>query len=112
MWYRLIEFVTFRLESIQDQYFVNPYVFLILLVVCSPLFYFSIYRIVKATVHHEGVALLRWGAIFLSATSTPYVYILIFGRNMPWWVYVIFGLLIAQGILALGRKIKGARKDQ
>ncbi len=46
-------------------------------------------------------------AIFLCANIAPFLYILLFGRHLPWWVYGVIALLIGQGIFFLVRKLHG-----
>ena len=31
------------------------------------------------------------------ATVLPFLYVMLFGRNIPWWVYVLIAALVAQG---------------
>jgi len=45
--------------------------------------------------------------VFLAATATPYLYVLLFGRNLPWYVYLILAALLAQGVYSLVKKIRG-----
>ena len=106
MWRTILAYITTKAESIQSDFSVNPYIFLMLLVACAPLFYYSIYRLAKSAIRREIGVLARWGVIFLAATSTPYLYVLFFGRNMPWWIYLIFGALILQGVISLIRKLR------
>ena len=40
------------------------------------------------------------------ATAAPFVYVLLFGRNLPWWIYVVIGLLIGQGVFSLVRRLR------
>ena len=101
MWQRILDFITTKADIIQADYSVNPYIFLALLVACAPFFYYSIFRLARAVVRREVGLLARWGAIFLAATSTPYLYVLLFGRNMPWWIYAILGVLLLQGVITL-----------
>jgi hypothetical protein len=100
----------------REIYAVNPVIFVILLVVMAPLFYYSIFRLVRAVAKNRKNELPLWGAIFLGATATPYLYVLIFGRNMPWWIYIILGLLLAQGVYSLVKKVRAkpapAEKDE
>jgi len=37
----------------------------------------------------------------------PFLYVLLFGRNLPWWVYGILALLIGQGVFSLVWKLRG-----
>jgi len=93
------------MEMARTQYGVNPIVFLVMYVGMAPFWYYTIYRTIRAVARKNGRDMMLWGAICLVVTVAPYVYVLIFGRNMPWWIYIIVGLLVAQGIYSLVRKL-------
>ena len=88
-------------QTVETQYNVNPVVFLILLLCCAPFFYYAIYRIIKALALKRPKQILVWATVFLCATALPYLYVMIFGQNLPWWTYGIFVLLIVQSIISL-----------
>jgi hypothetical protein len=50
---------------------------------------------------------MLWSAIFLCSNVAPFVYVIFFGRNIPWWVYGIIAILIGQGVLSLVMKLRG-----
>ena len=91
--------------STRDRYAVNPYVFLALSAVCGPLFYYSLYRMARALRNDRG-AVGRWSMIFLAATVTPYLYVLIFGRNLPWWVYGVLAAAVGWGVYQLVARLR------
>ena len=97
------------LQATRARYGVNPLVFLALMTFCAPVFYYSIYRIVRAVAAKQAAQLNLWTMIFLLATLLPYLYVLLFGHNLPWWVYLIVAALMAQGAytVILRRKGKG-----
>jgi len=97
------------MDSVRAQYGVNPIVFLILMVLCAPFFYFSIYRLIRAGVKKDAKALTLWSTVFLVATVLPYLYVLFFGHNLPWYVYLILGALIAHSGWTLYKKLKGKK---
>jgi len=97
------------MDSVRAQYGVNPIVFLILMVLCAPFFYFSIYRLIRAGVKKDAKALTLWGAVFLAATIIPYLYVLFFGHNLPWYVYFILGALIGHSGWSLYKRLKGKK---
>jgi hypothetical protein len=47
--------------------------------------------------------------IFLILSVVPYVYILFWGRNLPWFIYVIIAVLVLYGIYTLTQKIRKKR---
>ncbi len=94
--------------SIRERHGVNPYVFLALSVVCGPPFYYSLYRMAR-TLRNDRMAVGRWSLIFLAATVTPYLYVLVFGRNLPWWVYAVLAAAVGLGVRQLVGKLRGRR---
>jgi fatty acid desaturase len=105
----MVQFILGKVRDIMEmartQYGVNPIVFLVMYVGMAPFWYYTIYRTIRAVARKNGRDMMLWGAICLVVTVAPYVYVLIFGRNMPWWIYIIVGLLVAQGIYSLVRKL-------
>lgn len=93
------------MEIARTRYNVNPVIFLILYVVPGPFWYYTIFRTIRAIARKDSSQAMLWGMICLVLTVEPYVYVLIFGRNMPWWIYIIIGALVAQGIFTLVRRL-------
>jgi len=98
--------ITHYLESIRTRYGVNPVLFFALLVGCAPFFYYSIYRLVRAVASRDKSRITLWSLVFLTATALPWVYVLIFGRDLPWYIYLVLAALIGQGLYSLVRKIR------
>lgn len=94
--------------TIRERHAVNPYVFLALSVVCGPLFYYSLYRMARALKREPG-AVGRWSLIFLASTVIPYLYVLVFGRNLPWWVYGVLAAAVGLGVRQLVGKLRAGR---
>ncbi len=95
-------------STIQATYGVNAYLYLALTTVCAPPFYYSIYRLTKALATRQRRLVPLWSSVFLGATALPYLYVLVCGRNMPWWIYLILGALLVQGTVSLVRKLTPA----
>jgi fatty acid desaturase len=100
------------MQAARENYSVNPVIFLIIYLGSAPFFYYSIFRMVRALAKRLANEVMIWSTVFLAATAAPFLYVLFFGRNLPWWVYVIIGLLIGQGVFSLVRRLtrKPARK--
>lgn len=98
------------LNGIQARHGINPWVFLGLMVGCAPLFYYSIYRLGRAAVKKDAGQLNLWGMVFLAATALPYLYVMAFGRNLPWYIYLVLGALLAQGLWSLLRRRRQAEE--
>ncbi|MGO9307451.1 MAG: hypothetical protein ACLQDL_00335 [Spirochaetia bacterium] len=93
------------MRAARENYGVDPVAFIVIYLVCVPFFYYSIFRMVRALARRRQQEILVWSTIFLSATAAPFLYVLVFGRNMPWWVYVVIALLIGQGVYSLVRRL-------
>ena len=94
------------MRAARESYGVDPVVFLILYLACAPVFYFSIFRMVRALAKGLRQEITVWSMVFLAATAAPFIYVLLFGRNLPWWVYVVIGLLVAQAVFSLVRRLR------
>jgi drug/metabolite transporter (DMT)-like permease len=97
-------------EAARTNYGVDPLIWLIIGAAAAPAFYYSIYRIVRAVSKRSAQEIILWGTVFGFATLAPYLYVMLFGHNLPWWVYAAVVILIGQGAYALGRKIRKQRQ--
>lgn len=95
------------MQTARDNYCVDPVIFLIIYLGSAPVFYYSLFRLIRATAKRIGKDVMLWSAIFLCANVAPFVYVLSFGRNLPWWVYGVIALLIGQGVFSLAKKLRG-----
>jgi len=106
----MVQFVISKIEPLmqaaRDNYSVDPLVFLVIYLVSAPFFYYSLFRMIQALARRLGKEVMLWSAIFLCANVAPFLYVLVFGRNLPWWVYGIIALLIGQGVFSLVMKLR------
>jgi len=107
-WFDHVVMGTIRglMRAARENYSVDPVAFLVIYLVSVPFFYFSIYRMVRALARRRQQELVVWSTVFLGATAAPFLYVLFFGRNLPWWVYVVIALLIGQGAWSLVRRLR------
>ena len=94
------------MRAARETYGVDPVAFIIIYFATVPFFYFSIFRMVRAVAKRRQQELVVWSTIFLAATAAPFLYVAVFGRNLPWWVYVVIALLIGQGVYSLVRRLR------
>jgi hypothetical protein len=108
----LIEYLVSKFHAIMqqavDRYEVNPAIFLVIYLISVPFFYYSLGRMVRALARKRGNEVFVWSTVFLCTIIAPFIYVLFFGRHLPWWVYAIIALLIGQGIFSLIRKLRNA----
>lgn len=110
----MIDLVWAQLQALmrtaRDDYGVDPLVFLAIYLVSVPIFYYALFRTVRAVAKQlDEKEIMLWSMLFLSTTVAPFVYVLFFGRNLPWWVYGIIVLVIAQGVFSLIRTLRRKR---
>jgi hypothetical protein len=94
------------MQAARTNYGVEPVVFLVIYLVSVPFFYYSIFRMVRALARKLRREVMIWSAVFLGSTAAPFLYVLFFGRNLPWWVYGVIALLIGQGVYSLVRRLR------
>ncbi len=99
------------MRAARENYGVDPVAFLVIYLVSAPFFYFSIFRMVRALAKGLRREIMVWSTVFLAATAAPFLYVLFFGRNLPWWVYVVIALLIGQGVYSLVRRLTKKTPD-
>ena len=107
-WFDHVVLGTIRqiMHSARENYGVDPVAFIVIYFVSVPFFYFSIFRMVRAIARRRQQDLVVWSTIFLAATAAPFLYVLFFGRNLPWWVYGVIALLLGQGVYSLVRRLR------
>ena len=109
----MIEYLVSKFHAIMqqavDRYGVNPAIFLIIYLAGIPVFYYSLFRLMRALAKKLEKEAFLWSTVFLCTIVSPFVYVLFFGRHLPWWVYGIIALLIGQGVFALIRKLRAPK---
>jgi hypothetical protein len=93
------------MRSARTNYGVDPVAFLVIYLASVPFLYYSIFRMVRAMAQRKKNEITLWGTIFLAASVAPFLYVLFFGHNLPWWAYAVIGLLVGQGTYSLVRKL-------
>ena len=93
-------------QAARETYGVDPMVFLIIYLASVPIFYYSLFRTLRALAKKLGNEIMLWSAIFLCANIAPFLYVILFGRNIPWWVFGVMALLIGQSVLSLIQKLR------
>ncbi|CAN5414465.1 hypothetical protein BH10BAC5_BH10BAC5_18800 [soil metagenome] len=90
--------------SLGGRYNVNPYIFGSIYIGAIPFFFLSFSWTIKRIKNKKPfvIPLLLTGLCFISA----YLYLIIAGRNIPIWVYVFIGLMIAYSVYSTVKKIK------
>ena len=100
------------MRTARETYGVEPIIFLVLYLACAPLWWYSVVRVINATVRKLPDQILPWGSVFLVATVAPFVYVLLFGHNLPAWVYGVIAILVLESLFMLYRRIREGQKHQ
>ena len=93
-----------------EKYHVNPLVFGAIYVGAIPFFFASLYWLIKNIKNKKSIIIpiLFTGLFFISA----YLYLIIVGQNIPFWVYIFIGIMIVYGFYSTIAKIKSKLKQK
>lgn len=92
-----------------EQYHVNPLIFGAIYIGAIPFFTASIAWLVRNYRKRKSIVqpTLAAGFCFISA----YLYLIIAGQNVPWWVYGVVVALIILGAISTIRKVRRQIKE-
>ena len=87
-----------------DKYQVNPLIFGAIYVGAIPFFFFSLGWLVRNIRNKKSfvIPVLLTGFFFISA----YLYLIIVGENIPWWVYLFISALVGYGAFSTYQKVR------
>jgi hypothetical protein len=97
------------MRTAREVYGVNPVIFLAIYFGCVPIFYVSLYRTLRSAAARQGRQVMLWSAVFLGTNVAPFVYVFLFGHNIPWWVYAVIAVLVGQGVVSLAVRLRKRR---
>lgn len=95
--------------SLSENYNVNPWVFGILYVGGIPVFLGVAGWTAKRAKKKRPVLLQAGLLIFLAVL--PYLYVALFGENLPLWVYAAIVIMIGFGVYSVAAKIKKQKRE-
>lgn len=87
-----------------EQYGVNPIIFGSIYVGAIPFFALSIGWLVRNYRKDQSIVLPAFLATFFFISA--YLYLIIAGHNVPWWVYAVVVLMILYGAYSTVRKVR------
>ncbi len=87
-----------------ENYGVNPYIFGGIYVGAIPFFLLCLGWTVRNYRRNKPIVLpaLLTGIFFISA----YLYLIIAGENIPWWVYAFIALMVIYGVWSAVKKVR------
>jgi hypothetical protein len=90
--------------SLGTHYHVNPLIFGLIYVGAIPFFAASIASLVRNYRRNRSILLPLFSAGFWFVSA--YLYLIIAGRNVPFWVYGVVAALIVVGALSTVRRVR------
>ncbi len=90
--------------SLGANYGVNPFIFGGIYIGAIPFFSLSVGWIIRNYRRGKSIAVPAMFALFFFISA--YLYLIIAGRNVPWWVYAVVILMVAYGAFSTVRKIQ------
>ena len=106
MWQYLQSSLQSIMQTVCVTYGVDPVIFRTIYLACAPIWYFSLFRTLRALTTGRMNEVTLWSVVFLGSTVAPFLYVLVFGHNIPWWVYALIVVLVGQGVLTLVQKLR------
>lgn len=100
------------ISDIQETYHVNPYIFILIFAVSIPLYWYSVFRIVKAIQVKDRSRTLNWIIANIIIYIAPYAYVFVVGRNIPWWFYLVLVAIIILSLFSLAKNIRKRAKEK
>lgn len=105
----LIEIVKTWFLGLGEQYGVNPIIFGSIYVGAIPFFTISVAWLIRNYKRNRSIILPAFSAIFFFISA--YLYLVVVGRNVPWWVYGIVVLMVGYGAWITYRNVRRKVKD-
>lgn len=100
------------IAEIQETYHVNPYIFVLIFAASIPLYWYSVFRIVKAIRAKDRTTTLSWIIANIIIYIAPYTYVFVVGRNIPWWFYFALVAIIILSLSGLAKNIRKRVKEK
>lgn len=105
----MLQHINAWLANIHRDYGVNPVIFGVIYCVCVVPFWLSIYKII-AGIKNRRPGQVSTFAIILGVTIiAPFVYVAFFGRNLPFWFWIVAVLVVGYSAYSVLRRIKAAK---
>lgn len=100
------------IAEIRETYHVNAYIFISIFAVSIPLYWYSVFRIVKAVRAKDRSGILNWIIANIIIYIAPYAYLFVVGRNLPWWFYFALGAIVVLSLFSLAKNIRKRIKEK
>lgn len=112
----ITDFIAHWWDLCINYYKVNPVIFISMYSVKSVIFWWTIIYIVKLAINRKWNSIPGWVFVNVSTNVSPWIYIWIYGENLPFWysymVYFIGGWAICYLIWDVRRRVLEHEKQQ
>lgn len=98
-------FVLQKLVELEIKHEINLWILLILMGICTIPYYYSLYQMIKSLRARDFQKIIFWGSLLLTLIIIPYLYVLIWGKNIPWYIYLAIVLLLVIIVFKLVHKV-------
>ncbi|MEO0215962.1 MAG: hypothetical protein ABIL70_07230 [candidate division WOR-3 bacterium] len=102
----IINYLNEWLAGIQKNYGVNPVIFAIIYFAGAPFFWWAIYKIVTGLKKKDMVQVRTFGVVLALTTIAPFVYVAIFGHNVPVWFWFFALAVVSYTAFSVFRRVK------
>uniref|UniRef100_A0A7C4XNJ4 Uncharacterized protein n=1 Tax=candidate division WOR-3 bacterium TaxID=2052148 RepID=A0A7C4XNJ4_UNCW3 len=102
----IFEYLKGWFSGIQKNYGVNPLIFVIIYFAGAPFFWFSIYKIIEGLRKKKLLQVRTFGLILGLTTIAPFVYVALFGHNVPLWFWIFAGVIVLYTAFSVFKKTK------
>ena len=100
------------LAQVKATHGVNPEIFALIYFGGVIPFWVSIYKII-AGLRKKNMTQVRTFSIILGIIIlAPFTYVAIFGRNLPFWFWIVAALVIAYSTHSVMRRIRSVRRER
>ena len=97
------------LGSLGEQYGVDPVVYAVLYVGAAPFFFISLGWLINRLRRHEPWAVPAASTTFFFILPT--LYVVLAGRNLPWWTWAVLVGLTVLGAVSAIRRIRSEMRS-
>jgi hypothetical protein len=105
----LVEWIRKILTEIRTRYGIDPFIYVGIVVANTPFFYYFLFKTIRALARKETRKAVFFGGISLLLFQSPAIYVILFGRNLPWWAWAGVAALVVWGIYALISRLRRGR---
>ncbi len=95
--------------TLGKNYHVNPIIFLAIHIIATPLFVLSVAWLVRSYRKKKDIIFPALAAVFIFNAAN--IYLVLFGKNIPWWVYAVLAVTTIISSYFAYKKIRKKMQD-